>query len=81
MTAISVTGYYDSSVPAPSIDNNNKENEGSDYYIEDGSFLRLKTLSLGYTLPKNIQNKLKMQNARVYFPCSEPADSHQLQRR
>ncbi len=61
------TGYYDSSVPAPSIDNNNKENEGSDYYIEDGSFLRLKTLSLGYTLPKNIQNKLKMQNARVYF--------------
>ena len=61
------TGYYDSSVPAPSIDNNNKENEGSDYYIEDGSFLRLKTLSLGYTLPKTIQNKLKMQNARVYF--------------
>jgi len=34
--------------------------------IEDGSFLRLKTLSLGYTLPKNVIKKWGISNARVY---------------
>ena len=61
------TGYYDSDVPAPSIDNSNSEGDGSDYYIEDGSFVRLKSLSLGYSLPKHIQNKLSLKGARIYF--------------
>ena len=61
------TGVYDSKVPAPSINNTNRENEGSEYYIEDGSFVRLKSLTLGYTLPSPIQNKLKLTNARIYF--------------
>jgi len=61
------TGYYDSDVPAPSIDNTNSEGDGSEYYIEDGSFLRLKSLSLGYSLPKHIQSKLSLKSARVYF--------------
>lgn len=61
------TGYYASDVPAPTVDNSNSENEGSQYYIEDGSFLRLKTLTLGYTIPRNIQNKLFLKNARIYF--------------
>lgn len=61
------TGYYSSGVPAPTVDNSNSENEGSQYYIEDGSFLRLKTLTLGYTLPKKIQEKLFLKNARIYF--------------
>lgn len=61
------TGYYSSDVPAPTVDNSNSENEGSQYYIEDGSFLRLKTLTLGYTLPKKIQEKLFLKNARIYF--------------
>lgn len=34
--------------------------------IEDGSFLRLKTLSLGYTLPKLMTKKMGIDNARVY---------------
>ena len=34
--------------------------------VEDGSFLRLKTVTLGYTLPKNILNRYKIDNARVY---------------
>lgn len=61
------SGYYSSDVPAPSIDNSNSENEGSDYYIEDGSFLRLKTLSLGYTLPEAVRSRLHLSNARIYF--------------
>ena len=34
--------------------------------IEDGSFLRLKTVSLGYTLPKQLTKKWKIDNARVF---------------
>jgi TonB-linked SusC/RagA family outer membrane protein len=34
--------------------------------IEDGSFLRLNTLSLGYTLPKSITSKAKISSVRVY---------------
>ena len=35
--------------------------------IEDGSFLRLKTVTLGYTLPKTVLNKFHIDNLRVYF--------------
>ncbi len=34
--------------------------------IEDGSFLRLQSVTLGYTLPKNITSKLRISNVRVY---------------
>ena len=38
----------------------------SDIGIEDGSFLRLNTLTLGYTMPKQLLNKFKTSNIRVY---------------
>ncbi len=38
----------------------------SDWAVEDGSFLRLNTLSLGYTLPKSVLNAMKISNLRVY---------------
>ncbi|MDP3431788.1 MAG: TonB-dependent receptor [Bacteroidota bacterium] len=38
----------------------------SDIGIEDGSFLRLNTLTVGYTLPKQLQSKFKTSNFRVY---------------
>jgi len=38
----------------------------SDWAVEDGSFLRLSTLTLGYTLPTKISEKLKMKKFRVY---------------
>jgi TonB-linked SusC/RagA family outer membrane protein len=34
--------------------------------IEDGSYLRLNTLVLGYTLPKSITSKAKINNLRIY---------------
>lgn len=34
--------------------------------IEDGSYLRLKTVTLGYTFPKTLIAKAKLSNARVY---------------
>lgn len=38
----------------------------SDRFVEDGSFLRLKNLSLGYTIPAEIMQKIHVQKARVY---------------
>jgi len=38
----------------------------SDWAVEDGSFLRLNMLTLGYTLPKTLSHKIKMDNLRFY---------------
>ncbi|NJO68886.1 MAG: hypothetical protein HC830_06000, partial [Bacteroidetes bacterium] len=39
----------------------------SSYWMEDGSFVRLKTVNLGYTLPKSLTDKIKMKAVRVYL--------------
>jgi hypothetical protein len=36
-------------------------------FLEDGSFLRLKSLTLGYTVPKGITERMHIQQLRVYF--------------
>ena len=46
------TGVYNSSVPALTTLNSNNEHEVSEFYIENGSYIKLKSLTLGYTLPK-----------------------------
>jgi len=38
----------------------------SDWAVEDGSFLRLNTLSLGYSIPSEIVRKVHIQNLRLY---------------
>lgn len=42
----------------------------TDWSIEDGSFLRLSTLTVGYTLPKELLQKVYIQNLRFYFTAS-----------
>lgn len=39
----------------------------SDRYIEDGSFMRLRNVQLGYTLPSALTEKLKIKSARFYI--------------
>lgn len=39
----------------------------SSRYVEDGSYLRLKSLTLGYSLPVALANKLSMSKVRFYF--------------
>ncbi len=36
-------------------------------FLEEGSYFRLKNLQIGYTLPVNIAQRLRMKNARVFF--------------
>lgn len=38
----------------------------SDYYVEDGSFMRLRNLQLGYTFKKEALKTAKIQSARIY---------------
>ena len=38
----------------------------SDWAVEDGSFLRLNTLSLGYTLPESVLSSIGVKRLRVY---------------
>jgi TonB-linked SusC/RagA family outer membrane protein len=40
--------------------------ESLSYYVEDGSYARLKNLTLGYTLPKSIMSKINIRSLRVY---------------
>ncbi|WP_372772937.1 SusC/RagA family TonB-linked outer membrane protein [Mangrovibacterium sp.] len=39
----------------------------SNWFMRDGSFLRLKSLEFGYTFPERIASKAKMTNLRLYF--------------
>ena len=39
----------------------------STYWLRDGSYLRLKTLEMGYTLPKVMTARLHMNNVRIHF--------------
>lgn len=49
-----------------SSNNKNAISDNSSHYLEDGSYLRFSTITLGYTLPKTWLQKAKISNARVY---------------
>ena len=45
----------------------NKNTRVSDRFVEDGSYLKIKNITLGYNLPTALISKLKMQTARFYL--------------
>ncbi len=53
--------------PRPSIQDPNDNDRLSTRYIEDGSYLRVKNITLGYTFPKTVLQKVKIDNVRVYM--------------
>jgi TonB-linked SusC/RagA family outer membrane protein len=44
----------------------NNNGQTSDFWFVNSTYLRLKTVSLGYTVPANIISKVKMKNLRIY---------------
>jgi hypothetical protein len=46
---------------------NNYNYYPSDWVIEDASYIRLKNLVLGYTVPKSITDRVNIQRLRLYF--------------
>lgn len=57
----------DSTIPALSTYNNNNETRVSSYYVENGSFLKLRNIQVGYNVPKTFANKLQMERLRFYL--------------
>lgn len=41
-------------------------NQTSTWFMQDATFLRLKSVEVGYTLPRDLLKKIKVQNFRVY---------------
>ena len=56
----------DSNIPALSLSDNNNEKRVSSYWVENGSYLKLRTIQLGYNFPQAIASKLAMQRLRMY---------------
>ena len=61
------TGVYNSKYPAPTNSVSNREGDQSDWYVENGSFIKLKNVVLGYTIPSSVLSKVKIRSARVYL--------------
>ena len=61
-------GQYNSGNLMWNISGNNKTaiSDHSSYYIEDGSYLRLNTITLGYTFPQRLTQRAKINKARLY---------------
>jgi TonB-linked SusC/RagA family outer membrane protein len=52
------------------INANSRQNlQMSDWYIEDGSYVRLKNIQVGYTIQKSVFKNLKTENVRVWVGC------------
>ena len=53
-------------VPRAMYNDPNDNNRISNRYIEDGSYLRIKNITFGYNLPRNLIKKISLENVRVY---------------
>ena len=54
----------------PRLDINDLNNNSADYsdrFLEDGSYLRIKTIQIGYTIPNNLTKKLSIDKCRFYL--------------
>ena len=58
---------YSSNIPAVSTMDNNNEKRVSSYFVENGSFAKLRTVQLGYNLSESVCEKLHMQKVRAYL--------------
>ena len=56
-----------SNIPSISTMDNNNEKRVSSYFVENGSFAKLRTIQLGYNFPKNICEKIHMERLRMYL--------------
>jgi TonB-linked SusC/RagA family outer membrane protein len=54
-------------VPRAIFNDPNKNTRPSNRFIEDGSYMRIKNVILGYTFPKSILGKIRISSARIYI--------------
>nr|MBR6146246.1 TonB-dependent receptor [Paludibacteraceae bacterium] len=65
-----------SNIPALSLSDNNNEKRVSTYWVENGSFLKLRNVQLGYNLPKDISARMKMENWRFFVSAQNVFTIH-----
>ncbi|MCB0529182.1 MAG: SusC/RagA family TonB-linked outer membrane protein, partial [Saprospiraceae bacterium] len=53
-------------IPRPTTTDNNRNTRMSDRFIEDGSYLRLQNIRLGYTFPTDMSKRLRIERLRLY---------------
>lgn len=58
---VNLDSYY----PRPVYGGKNKHSQTR--YLQDASYIRLKNLSIGYTIPKTVTNKLGIEQLRLFF--------------
>ena len=78
-----------SNIPAISTMDNNNEKRVSSYFVENGSYAKLRTVQLGYNLPEKVCGKIHADRLRVYvsaqnlftiksksFTCVDPENAN-----
>jgi hypothetical protein len=55
-----------SNIPAVSTMDNNNEKRVSSYFVENGSYAKLRTIQLGYNFSKKMCDKMRMERLRLY---------------
>ena len=61
-----VPGY----MPAPRVAGVANNRSSNSWSLHDASYLRLKTLEVGYTLPKSLTRKASIERVRFYVNCN-----------
>ena len=61
-----------SNIPALTTSDTNNEGRVSSYYIENGSYAKLRTIQIGYNMPKQVVNKLHLDRIRLYAGFNYP---------
>jgi hypothetical protein len=57
---------HSNTIPRAIFNDPNKNARGSDRFIEDGSYLRIKNVTLSYSLPEALIHRVKLSSARLY---------------
>ena len=60
-------------IPRAVFNDPNKNTRVSNRFMEDGSYLKIKNVAIGYTLPASMIQRIKMTSARIYVSCQNLA--------
>lgn len=66
------TANPNSDIPAARTASHDNNRAYSDYWIEDGSFVRLREITFGYTFPKKLTKYIKVSKFRIYLSAQNP---------
>ena len=61
------TGNTGSSIPALTTNNTGNEGRTSSYFVENGSYAKLRQVQIGYNIPEKVLKPLHMTSARIYI--------------